>query len=530
MENWCAVTKAVDMARVSVKGGFNVFWGTAASTIISAVGIIFIARLLSPSEYGLIAIVWVAPKLIQNFRDWGMNSAMIKYTAQYRSEGKAANLKSVAFAGLFFELAMGSSLALLSFLLSGYLATNVFNRANLEPLIQIASLTVFTGALLITAQSVFTGFERMELYSVTLLLLSILKAVSAPLLVILGFGVLGAIAGSTAAFLVAGVISVVILYVYLHGKIQSPNDDEPGIVETIKTMFKYGLPLSISSILFGFRTQFFNFLMAIYVPDYLIGNYRVALNFAVLISFFSLPIATVLFPAFSKINAKNETETLRSVFQFSVKLSAFLVVPAAAIIIALSKPAISTLFGEQYGYAPLYLALVAITYLYSAFGKLSVWNLINSQGKTKVALKLSLVSSAVGFPSSLLLIPKFGVMGLIATNIITGIPVPLIGLWWIRKHFKVTFDWISSAKILLAAAFAAAITYTPIYLLTLPHWVELIIGTAIFLITYIITVPLTGAINKGDIQNLKEMLKALGPLFHAFNPLLAIMERLTPKT
>jgi len=46
----------------------------------------------------------MAPNLITIFRDWGVNSAMIKYTAQYRSENKADNVKDVLTAGILFEL------------------------------------------------------------------------------------------------------------------------------------------------------------------------------------------------------------------------------------------------------------------------------------------------------------------------------------------------------------------------------------------------------------------------------------------
>ena len=99
------------MAKVSAKGGFHLFWGLVASTIISAVGTIFVARLLSPSEYGLYTIALTAPNLIAIFRDWGINSAMIKYIAQYNSENKPANVKSILAAGLIFETVLGLSLS-----------------------------------------------------------------------------------------------------------------------------------------------------------------------------------------------------------------------------------------------------------------------------------------------------------------------------------------------------------------------------------------------------------------------------------
>jgi len=67
----------------------------------------------------------------------------------------------------------------------------------------------------------------------------------------------------------------------------------------------------------------------------------------------------------------------------------------------------------------------------------------------------------------------------------------------------------SSARIILASTLAAAITYITTSQLTQPHWIILITGTLIFLATYTVAASLTGAINKTDTQNLKEMLNGL---------------------
>jgi len=517
--------KAVEMAKISAKGGFNLFWGLAASTAISAVGVIVVARLLSPSEYGLVMVALTAPNLVTLFRDWGLDSAVIKYTAQYRSENKTSKVKSLLAAGLFFELITGFSLSLILFLLSGFIAANIFNRPETTPLIQVASFTVFAGALLTASQSFFTGYEKMELSSITMVCQSALKTVLAPLLVVLGLGAFGAILGHTISVLTAGIISILLLYLTVYRKLHNPNTDGPKIVETLKTMLRYGLPLSISAILSGFLMQFYNFLVAVYCTDAIIGNYSVATNFAFLITFFSTPISTVLFPAFSKINPKEEDETLRSVFQFSVKYAALLVVPVAAAVMALSQPAVATLFGEKYTYAPLYLALLAVSYLYTAFGNLSAGNLINSQGRTEVNMKLTLMA-VVGLPLSLVLIPRLGVIGLIVTTLTAGTPSLIAALWYVKKHYAATIDWKSSTKTLSASILSALATYIVLSQLSLPSWIELIIGATAFLTAYITVAPLIGAINKTDIQNIKEMSKELGPLSNFLNPLLNLLEKL----
>ena len=111
------MTKAVEMAKVSAKGSFNILWGLVVSTVISAIGVIFIARLLGPDNYGLYAIALTAPNLISTFRDWGINTAMVKYSAQYNGENNVAKIKSIFVSGVLFEIVLGLLLSILSFVL-----------------------------------------------------------------------------------------------------------------------------------------------------------------------------------------------------------------------------------------------------------------------------------------------------------------------------------------------------------------------------------------------------------------------------
>ena len=519
------MSKASEMAKVSAKGGFHFFWGLVVSTVISAVGTIIMARFLLPSEYGLYTIALAAPNLIAMFRDWGIDSAMIKYTAQYNAENKP--VKNILAAGLMFEAVMGSALSLGSFLLSGFLATTVFQRPDITPLIQIASFTLLTNALMTALQAAFTGMEKLAPNSLTLVCRSTIKTVLVSALVILGLGAYGATVGTTIAGLIASLIGILLLWT-IYRNLPKPNDGEdgPGIGENIRLMLKYGLPLSISSILSAFRMQFYNFLVVIYTSNTIIGNYSVATNFVVLITFFATPITIMLFPAFSKLDPHKERETLQNVFQYSVKYSALIVVPATIAIMVLAQPAISTLFGDKYTEAPLFLTLLAISHLYVAFGSLSTGNLINGQGETKLNLKLTLITTAIGVTLSLILIPRFGIIGLIATMLISEIPSLIIALNLIRRKYTVTVDWTSSAKILLSSTVAATVTYAILSQLIFSSWIKLIIGLAIFLPAFLLSILLTRTFDRSDINNLREMTSELGPISNVLNPILNIFEKL----
>ena len=520
------VSKAIKLARTSAKGGFNLFWGIAISSIISSLGIIIIARLLSPSDYGIYSIALIAPNLIKIFRDLGIDQSTIRYTAKYNEEKQKNNIKTVLTAATTFEIIFGTILSLITYLLADLIGNSIFNRPDIVPLIQLVSITVLADALLKTAQSAFTGYEKMKYHSFTLITHSIFKTGFMAIFVIAGFGVYGAIIGFTTASLLTGITAILLFYTKIYKQLQNQKTTKKELITKLKTMFRYGLPLSAATILGGFNGQFYAFLIAIYTTDHLIGNFHVATNFGVLIAFFVTPITTILFPAFSKINAQKEPETIKTVFQSSVKYASLLIIPATFAVMALAQPGVSTIFGEQYQFTPLYLALYIIIYLYTALGFLSTGNLINSQGKTNMTLKLAIISFTLGIILSLILIPTFGILGLIASHLIAGIPSLIISLWWIKKHYKATVDWKSSTKILTASATAAIPTYIAATQLTLPNWLTLILGAAIYLITYMITAPLIGAINKKDIQNLQETLEGFGPLSYLLKIPLNLIERL----
>jgi O-antigen/teichoic acid export membrane protein len=519
------MTKATEMAKVSAKGGFHILWGLVASTVIGAIGTIIIARLLGPANYGLYAIALTAPNLISTFRDWGINTAMVKYSAQYNSENNVAKIKSVFVSGLLFEIALGLSLSLLSFVLSHFLAMS-FNRPAIAPLIQIASFFILAGALVNAATAAFTGMEKMHLYSFMLIIQSTIKTVLIVALVVLGLGTLGAVTGFTVASLFAGLTGVLLMWT-LYKSLPKPTNSKLEFMATIKTMFKYGLPLSIGTIISGFLTQFTSYILAIYViNNAAIGNYNVALNFAVLITFFATPVTTMLFPAFSKLNPQKDKEVLKNIFQYSVKYAALIVVPVTAMVIALAQPGIGTIFGDKYIQAPLYLALLSASYLYAAFGNLSAANLIIGQGYTTFNLKLTILTAAIGFPLSFVLISQFGVIGIIVTSLTVGLPGLFISLRFIKKHFEASVDWVSSAKILFSSAIAAILTYFLISQLTFSSPIQLVIGIIVFLVVFIAATLVTRTVNRTDVSNLREIVNVLGPLRKPLRFLLNLFEKL----
>jgi stage V sporulation protein B len=521
------MSKAADIAKASTTGSFHLLWGLVISTVISSVATIFVARLLGSDLYGLYGIVLVTPSLIGIFRDWGINSAMVRYAAQFRGEGRESEVRSIFVSGLIFEIAVGLALSVLSFGLSGYLATNMFHRPAIAPLIQLASITILATGIVNAASAAFTGVEKMEHNSIVLIVQSIFKTIIMIILVLQGLGTAGAVTGYTGAFAIAAATSVLIMY-SIYRKLPKPFAQKLEIKAYIEAMLAYGTPLSLSTMISGFQAQFYSFLLPIfYVSDNIaIGNYGIASTFVVLIAFVQTPIITMLFPAFSKLDPKKDKIALKSVFQFSIKYASLLVVPVAMLVMCLAQPAVALLFGSSYKSAPLFLALLALTYVYTAFGTLTSGNFIMSQGKTTFYLYLTLISAAIGFPTGYLLIMQFGVLGLILTSLTTGIPNLVIALYWINKHYELTVDWISSARILSSSLIATALTYLLETVPSFPNIIRLILGVVFFTIIFIFAALLTRAVNKSDLSNLRGMASGLGPVGKIVNRILSVLEKI----
>lgn len=294
-------------------------------------------------------------------------------------------------------------------------------------------------------------------------------------------------------------------------------------------LLSYGYPLFLTTLLAGALSRFYNFLMAVYVDASMIGNYQAATNFSVLIAFLTMPIGTVLFPLFSKLDL-GENNLLRLVFQNSVKYATLITVPVTMALMVLSDQLIRIIYGNSYQFAPLFLKLYIVNFLFVGFGSISLGNLLKGQGRTKVIFLSQLINLFFGLPLSIILIPRFGVIGLLLTAIIASKPNLFYALWWVKKNFGFTINWIASARIYISAGSASLVTY---YLLTSTNymdWADLFLGGVFFFLIYSLLVPLIGALEKSDINNLRNIMSGLGPLASIFNIFLAVVERLIRKT
>jgi PST family polysaccharide transporter len=521
--------KATEMGKISTYNSVQLFLGTSASTVIRAVGAIILGLFILPADMGLYAVALIPSGTLSLFMDLGIGSALGRYCAKYRATDEEAEQRKVIIAGLTFGAVAGLVLTIVSLLLANFFATTMVHRPESTFLIALVSLTMLPGALASAVVCVFVGFEQMKLNSYLSIISAIVYSLLAPLLVYLGYGATGAIIGYTASAVVQGVLSIVFLYIFVYRKFSSSKINKSEIVRTLKMMLSYGFPLGVGSLLQNLGSPVFSFLMATYVSDVVIGNYKIATNFLLLIGFITTPISNVLFPAFSKLDPRKENTLIRTVFTKSVTYTNIILIPATMAMIVLATPLVGTLYGNKWSYAPSLLALSVAFYLLSLVGSRSMGTILTAMGESKLMLKISVLSLIISIPVAFLLVPSLGIIGFIVGLQVSAFPSAFIALYIIWKRYGAKVDISGSVKILLASGLATVIVYLFLIFFTAPYWVLLVAGFIIFLAVYLISVPLVGAVNQSDINNLRTMFSGIGIISRLLEIPLKIIEKLLKK-
>jgi O-antigen/teichoic acid export membrane protein len=364
----------------------------------------------------------------------------------------------------------------------------------------------------------------MKYNSLIIICQAIVQGFFAPVLVYLGYGAFGAVLGYALASVIVCAVSLFVLYFFIYRKLEKNADDHSNVLQILRPLLSYGVPLAIATISAGVLAQFFSIMMAAFCSNAVIGNYRIATNFGVLLTFFSFPISTVLFPVFSKLNPSREAKLLRTVFGSSVKYTALLLVPATLAMMVLAQPLIGTLYANKWLEAPWFMVLSVSSNLLAVFGNLSVQSLLVGLGETKLLMEINLLSIAIGVPLGVCLIPPFGIVGVIVSALVAILPGLAINLYIIWRRYEAKVDFGVSSKILLASVIAAGASFALLSVLHVSQWLQLISGGALFLLVYLFSAPLVGAINLMDIRNLKSMISGFGVVSDVLQIPLTIME------
>lgn len=509
-----------DIVEDSARGVFFLFTGNALQVVVLAVYSIVVARLLGANGFGLYSLSFVIPSILAGFVDFGVSQSITRFSAKLKSEGKNQLAANVLKAGFIFELMVGAAMSVVCFIFSNTFATYILKRPEIGLLIKLASPLILLQTVSTAMNSAFIGLDKTQGSAVIMNTQAIVKTILAPIFIVFGFGIFGAVAGHVMGQIIAVVAGSLILYKYYKGLGKSFNAN---FLADLKTMLSYGFPLYLSALLGLILTQSQNIILAFFVSNVEIGNFSVAVNLSSIVNLLVFPLGA-LFATFSKVNPNSDE--LKKFFKLSVKYTALLVIPAAVIVATLSKDLVYTFYGRGFSLAPAFLSFYVLTFLYSGAGSIVLGYLLLGVGETRIIFKSAIVNLLIFLPLASLLTMVYGVLGLIVASLVSGGISLAYSLHLTIKKTKIEIDYNSSIRICFASLLSTIPVSAFLYVSPFSSLFNLAISGSLFLLAYLTIIPFVGAITKTDLEILMQVFSKLRVVWPLIKPVFAYEAKL----
>ncbi len=343
--------------------------GFFVTLIVSAV----LARLIAPSEFGLLAMVGVFIGFLSVFKNFGLNSSLI-----HKKNPTKQEIDSIFWISVFIT----AGLSLIIFLGAPYIA-RFYDNPRLTEITYGLALIFFLGSL----SSIPDALIRKALDFRTFFLRNISnKLISGAIGILLAFkdfGVWALIAQNFVSTLYITYISFRMVEwrpsFYLNFKILKPH-------------FNYGIPLIALRIFYHLTNSIDSILIGKFYGPTQLAYYNKAFSLMKLpLGKISTSVSRVVFPSFALINNRNETIWKKYLKLLSV--TAYISFPLMAIMFLMADEIILTVFGDKWRASiPIFKAFAFVgaiqTLTYSG-------TILQSIGKTKLLFVLNSILKGI---------------------------------------------------------------------------------------------------------------------------------------
>jgi polysaccharide transporter, PST family len=392
------LTASSDLGRLARRGGAASVAGVYGNGIIQIIGVIILARLLTPEDFGLTAMVMVLMRFAPLLIDFGTTDAMIQ-----RSKITQGQVSTLFWLNTGIGLAVALALALCSPLIAW-----LYHEPRLERVAMCAAMTF-----------VFTGISGQHL--------SLLRR-SMQFIVIAKIQFLSALAGLAVAILMAksgyGYWALVLrqvvsaaLFAASAWVVCSWRPGRPAFDAEVKSLVGFGMHVLGFSIIYHMTRVLDRIALGLFYSPREVGYYQNA--YSMYENGFLGPIDQlhgVGSAGLSKL--RSNPDALQQKFEATLSALAFFVMPAAAILSVTGQDLTVVLLGELWRKSGFLLSIVALRGVVEFIEVSGGWLHI-SGGRADRWKNSGIASSAVRMVAILVGLP-FGVEGMAIALVAAG--------------------------------------------------------------------------------------------------------------
>lgn len=417
-------TSAVHVAR-----GVSFLWiQTLSTTLFQVVAFAIIARLISPSQMGLLAILYLILGLAQLIAPLALPSAIVRFVAEELAKGRKQNAAAIFYKSTIISIAISAIMSAACFILASSLSA-VFSS---QPVVfQLLAIDIFlTAGLIQTVSNALVGAQKLREYSLATIAYMALRntLIVALLLVLHDFLWL------VCAWVISDLLYVLIMSILVLRALGLPTFEF-----SLRRLLRFSLPLMPGNSV-GFAYNWYDrALMLPYASLSELGIYNATLTAFGVLSAIPAGITTALYPAYAEIQTAKGKPGLQDAIRIASRYVSFIAIPLAFGLLATAKPALSLFVGESYDPGSTALQIITIFFALTVVGN-AFANIFLLLGETATASAATTASVGASIVAALLLLPAFGINGA-ATSRGVGMLVSFgLTLALTRRHIRLSFD------------------------------------------------------------------------------------------
>jgi O-antigen/teichoic acid export membrane protein len=403
-----------DLKGRSVRGGAATVLGQGAQVCIATASTMVMARLLTPRDYGMIAMITAVTGFIALFKDLGLSMATVREAQITHEQVSTLFWINVALSGVVMLVVMALAPVIVWF----------YGEPKLLPLTLVMSL----GFVLSGLCGQHGALLRRQMQFGTLALIDILQ-----LVVSVTVGIATALTGAGVWALVymplsGGLFNAVALWVVCRWR-----PSLPARRAGVQGMLVFGANLTGFNILNYFARNADNLIVGRFLGSGQLGLYSKAYALLMLpIQQITWPLSAVGIPALSHL--QNDRERYRHYYYRAISAIAFATMPLVALLAALSEDIIRIVLGEQWVGASILFKVLAFAAFFQPVMGTAGWVYV-SLGQTGRMFKWALISMPITV-SSFIVGVFWGALGVAVSYTICYTVVLMVPTLWFTCRYS----------------------------------------------------------------------------------------------
>ena len=444
----------------------GVGWSAADSFLGQGVSFlvgIVLARLLSPSEYGLIGIVTIFITVLTGFVDSGFSSALIRKKDISNDDYNTMFLTNMVMSVLMFVILF----------FCAPLIADFFEREELTLLTRVMGLILIIQALSIVQNTYLTKKIDFKTKTKASLIAAVISGIAGITTALLGFGVWALVIQQ----LTNQIVNTLCLWIFNryipHLKFSKEN---------FGYMWGFGWKLMLSGFLDRVWAQLYQTVVGkCYSPETL-GQYTRAKHYAQVFSQnFTSIIQRVTYPVLAE--TQDDKTRMVAAYRKIIKITMFVTAICMISLGAIAEPLIYSMIGEQWLQAATFLPLICITMSFYPLHAINL-NMLQVQGRSDIFLILEILKKIVGIGPICLGI-FVDIYWMLAGSIVTGIIAFFLNSYYTGKELGYS-SWQQLKDVAPSYGIAFLIAVSVYFFKYLPLScyvvlaIQLAVGTAVF--------------------------------------------------